>query len=66
MASVAKTIEISADSTESFEMAIQSGINKAQDSIDNLKSVWVKDQEVLLDSGTPNYRVKLKATFALN
>lgn len=65
--SVAKTIEISADSTHGFDDAIRQGVEKANSSLENLKSVWVKDQEVLLDDGRiAGYRVHMKATFALS
>ncbi len=64
---VAKTIEISADSTQGFDDAIRQGVEKANASLDNLKSVWVKDQEVLLNDGSiAGYRVHMKATFALS
>lgn len=64
--SVAKIIELTAQSDKSFDDAIQQGIAKAQDSVKNLKSAWVKDQEVLLNNGSVNgYRVNLKLVFAV-
>ncbi len=66
--SVAKSIEISAQSPKSFDDAIQRGVNKAQDSVENLKSCWIEDQEVLLDQhgNIDQYKVWMKATFELN
>lgn len=66
--SVAKSIEISAQSPESFDDAIKRGVKKAQDSVDRLKSVWIEDQEVLLDNSGEigQYKVWMKATFELN
>lgn len=65
---VAKTIEISAQSTKGFDAAIQEGIESANKTIDNLESVWVKDQKVLIgNDGKPeSYRVHMMATFKLN
>lgn len=66
--SVAKTVELSSESTQSFEAAIQEGIETANKTIDNLQSVWIKDQKVVIGSnGKPEtYRVHLKATFEVN
>lgn len=66
--SVAKTIEISAESPEGFDHAIREGIKKASASIDNLQSVWVKDQKISIgtDGNPQKFRVWLKATFELN
>ena len=65
--SVAKTIEITADSPQSFEHAIQAGIDKANDTLNNVRSAWVKDQIVQLDGGrVTGYRVRLRVTFELS
>ncbi len=64
--SVAKVIEITASSTKSFEDAIQSGLNRAADTIEDIKSAWIKDQEVHVEGGKiKEYRVNLKVTFLL-
>lgn len=64
--SVAKTIEISAQSNKSFEDAIKTGIDKASSSVDNIESAWVKDQIVLVDGGkVDGYRVHMNVTFKL-
>lgn len=65
--SVVKVIELSAESEKSFEDAIQQGIKKADKSVENLKSAWVKDQEVLLNGGNvKGYRVNLKLSFQVD
>ena len=62
--SFAKTIEISADSTQNFDDAIKQGVKKANETLENMKGVWVKDQDVLLNDGNiAGYRVHLKVTF---
>jgi len=65
--SVAKIIEISAESTESFEAAIREGIKRAGKTVKNIKGAWVGDQLVeVKDDKIVNYRVHLKVTFVLD
>lgn len=65
--SVAKIIEISAESTEGFEDAVRQGIETASRTIHNIKSAWVKEQQVVVEAGTiRSYRVDLKVTFVLD
>ena len=65
--SVAKIIEISSESSKSFEDAIQSGIARASKTVHNIKSAWVKEQHVVIDNGKASlYRVDLKVTFVLD
>ena len=64
--SVAKVIEISAESTDSFDAAIKAGIKKASETVDNIESAWVKDQVVLAQNGLiSGYRVHMNVTFLL-
>ena len=65
--SVAKIIELSAESPKSFEDAVQDGITKASKTLHNIKSAWVKEQHVVVDNGkVALYRVDLKVTFVLD
>ncbi|NBC22357.1 MAG: dodecin domain-containing protein [Gammaproteobacteria bacterium] len=65
--SVAKTIEISADSKTSFEDAISEGVKKAGESVDHIQRAWVKDQIVLMNEGKiDGYRVHMNVTFKVN
>jgi len=65
--SVAKIIEITAQSPESFEDAIQQGIVKAGETVRNIRGAWVKEQNVAIDNGNiVGYRVDLKVTFILD
>ena len=67
MGSVAKTIELSADSEKSFDAALETGIRRAEETLRNVRSVWIKDKEVLIREGTPRlYRLHLKVTFKLD
>jgi len=65
--SVAKIIELSAESPKSFEDAIQKGISRASKTVHGIKSAWVKEQHVVIDNGkVALYRVDLKVTFVLD
>lgn len=64
--SVAKVIEISAESQNSFDDAIKSGLKKAAASVDGIQSAWIKDQIVLTENGAVSgYRVHMSVTFRL-
>ena len=65
--SVAKVIEISATSTESFDDATKVGIAKAEESLRNVKGAWVAEQKVDVEDGKiTGYRVMLRVTFVLD
>ena len=62
--SVAKTSEITASSSKSFEDAVRKGIRKMSESVDNIESAWVKEQKVVVKDGeVAAYRVTMKVTF---
>jgi flavin-binding protein dodecin len=64
--SVAKVIEISARSESSIEDAVERGIRKASETVDNIKSAWIKETHAEVENGTVSgYRVLLKITFVL-
>ena len=65
--SVAKVIEISSTSQQSFEDAIRRGIQRATSSLRGVQSAWVKEQTVQIDNGQINgYRVNLMITFIMD
>lgn len=64
--SVARTTELSATSTKSFEDAINKGVERANQTLRNIKQAWVKDQEVVVTDGKiSEYKVHMKVTFVL-
>jgi len=64
--SVAKTIELSAESKEGFDEAIREGLARAQKTIDNVHQARIKDQVILLRDGKADcYRVDMTITFDL-
>jgi dodecin len=65
--SVAKIIEISAESPKSFDDAIRHGIERASETLQNIQTAWLKEQQVVVNGGkVVGYRVILKITFVLN
>ena len=64
---VAKVSEIKASSPDSFDEAIKEGLARANKTLKNLKSAWVKDFEVMLDEKgqIAEYRVLMRITFVL-
>jgi flavin-binding protein dodecin len=65
--SVAKIIELSSESTKSFEDAITQGLARASKTIHGIKSAWVKEQHVVVEQGkVTSYRVDLKITIVLD
>ena len=66
MSSVAKVIEITASSAKGIEDAVETGISKADTSLDNIKSVWVQDIKGIVKNGKiAEWRVNMKVTFLL-
>jgi flavin-binding protein dodecin len=64
---VAKVSEISSTSTKSFEDALNQGIARANSTLRNLKSAWVKEQQVRLSDGKiVEYQVNMLVTFVLD
>jgi flavin-binding protein dodecin len=64
--SVAKVIEISSSSSKSFEDAVNQGIWRANDTLDEVMGAWIKDQKVVVSKGKIiEYRVVMNVTFML-
>lgn len=63
---VAKVIEVSAESKKGFEDAIQQGIKRAGTTVKNIKGAWIQEQQVVVEGGkVVTYRVNMKVTFVL-
>jgi flavin-binding protein dodecin len=64
--SVAKVSELTATSKVSFEDAIQKGLKRASKTLRNVRSAWIKEQQVRLDKGKiTEYQVNMLVTFVL-
>lgn len=65
--SVARSTELTAMSTSSFNDALNEGVARAKKTLRNVKSCWVKDQELLVaENGSDQYKVTMKVTFVLD
>jgi flavin-binding protein dodecin len=65
--SVAKIIEITSTSSVSFDDAVKQGIKRASQTIDDIKSAWIENQQVTVENGAiTGYRVAMKITFVLH
>jgi flavin-binding protein dodecin len=65
--SVAKNIEITSTSNTSFEDAIKKGIERATQSVKNVRSAWIKEQKVKVeDNSVSQYEVMMIVTFVLD
>jgi flavin-binding protein dodecin len=65
--SIARITEISATSKTSFEDAIQSGVRRATETLRNVRSAWVKEQQIKIEGNNiVEYQVNLMITFVLD
>lgn len=65
--SVAKNIEISSTSTESFEDAIRKGIERASKTVRRIEGAWIKEQKVDVTEGRiQDFRVMMVLTFIID
>lgn len=66
MSSVGRVTEISARSNKSFEDAVRTGVERANKTLRNVTSAWVKEQRCEVDNGKITaYQVNLLVTFIL-
>lgn len=64
---VAKVIELSGRSPQSFEQATKDAIEKAKETVNNIEGAWVKEQQVVIEDGEiSSYDVNLKITFLVD
>jgi flavin-binding protein dodecin len=65
--SVARVTELSAISPNSFEDAIQEGINRATSTLRGVEGAWIKDMNVMMEDGNIiGYKVNMEITFVLD
>jgi flavin-binding protein dodecin len=63
---VARVTELSATSEQSFEDAVNMAVKRATQTLRNVESAWVKDQNVLIENGNiMGYKVNVAITFVL-
>jgi flavin-binding protein dodecin len=65
--SIARITEISSTSKRSFEDAIQTGVSRATRTLRNVRSAWVKEQQIRVENDSiVEYQVNLMITFVLD
>lgn len=66
MSVVAKVIELTSSSTKSIEDAVETGIRRADQTIDQVEGAWVQDIKCIVKNGkVAEWRVNMKVTFLL-
>lgn len=64
--SVARVTELSCTSSQSFEDAIRQGIDRANKTLRQVRSVWIKEQRVNIGrDGALEFQVNVLLTFVL-
>src|SRR3954462_11356631 len=67
MMSVGKLIELSGQSSESYEDAIRQAVQRASSTIRNIQSVWAKEFEAVVENNqVTQFRVIVKIAFVLD
>ena len=65
--SIAKVSEISSTSAKGFQDAIEQGIARANKTLRNVRSAWIKEYQVRVKEGSiTEYQVNLMVTFVLD
>ncbi len=63
---IARVTELSATSDQSFEDAINQGIERATSTLRNVESAWIKDMNVIIENNeVAAYKVNMAITFVL-
>ena len=59
--SVARITEITARSSESFEDAVNKGIERANETLRGVQGAWISEQKVIVEDGKESgYQVDMK------
>ena len=65
--SIAKVSEISSTSAKSFEDAVVQGLARANKTLRNVRSAWIKEQQVRVrDGAITEYQVNMMVTFVID
>jgi flavin-binding protein dodecin len=66
MPSIAKVIEVIAESETSFDAAVTSALDEASKTVSNIKSIWVDNMSAVVENNQiVGYRVNCKITFLI-
>lgn len=63
---IARVIELSAISDQSFDDAINQGVNRATNTLREFESTWVKNMIIMIENNNiTGYKVNMTITFVL-
>jgi dodecin len=66
MSSIAKVIEVIAESDTSWEDAVQNALTEAAKTVDEIRELWVSGVKAIVENNKiVRYRVTTKVTFVL-
>jgi hypothetical protein len=66
MSSIAKVIEVIAQSEQSFDHAVEQALEEASKTIDGIKEIWVSGFKAIVENNRiVEYRVNAKVTFVV-
>ncbi|MEZ5065937.1 MAG: dodecin family protein [bacterium] len=64
--SVAKVIEVTASSANSFDDAVATGVERASKTVKDIESLWINEMTARVQGGkVSEYRVNMRLTFLL-
>lgn len=67
MSSIAKVIEVIAESEESFDDAVEAALDEASKTVDHIKSIWVENMTAVVENNRiTHFRVNAKITFLVS
>lgn len=66
--SVAKIIELNASSSKGIEDAVQRGLDKAADTVKNVRGAWINEIKVVTDDAgkVTEWRVNMRVNFIVS
>ena len=66
MSSIAKVIELIAESDKSWEDAVHNALAEASQTVEGIKEIWVSGQKAIVEGGKiVRYRITAKITFVV-
>jgi flavin-binding protein dodecin len=66
MSSIAKVIEVIAESDKSWDDAVKNAVAEAAKTVENITEVWVSGMKAIIENNTvTRYRITAKITFLL-
>lgn len=61
--SIVKVIEVLAQSSESWEDAARNALDQASRTVRNIRSLYVKEMQLVMKDGEPQFRLDAKISF---